>query len=205
MQNLDSSLFNIRIPAEKPYQGCLLVAEPFLRQEEFNHAVIFLSSYNSVSDEKPMGIVLNKPTQYTLGQAIEGFDDDIEVPLFNGGPVGRDRMFFLHRVPDLISGGLHLGNGLYLGGDFAKVKDMINLGFNPDGKMRFFIGYAGWDRGQLEEEIRSFTWAVTSPVISAGYNILEDSTVNSLWHDSVKRLGPRYRNWLYHPMYPQLN
>ena len=79
MQNLDKSLFSISHPTQAPRCGDMLVAEPFLREEYFNHAVITLIEYRPGSPA--MGLVLNKPTGYTLGEAIEGIDDGVAVPI----------------------------------------------------------------------------------------------------------------------------
>ena len=63
LPNLDRSLFRIDMPTGDPKPGVLLVAEPFLREEHFNHAVISLIEYKK--GENPMGLVLNKPTSFS--------------------------------------------------------------------------------------------------------------------------------------------
>lgn len=83
MKDLDNTLFNIDISTLTPREGSLLVAEPFLSDEYFNHAVITLIDYEPGVNS--MGIVMNRTSGYTLGQMIEGFDDDIEIPVYIGG------------------------------------------------------------------------------------------------------------------------
>ena len=85
MPDLDSSIFKINLPTGKPAVGSLLVAEPFLREEYFNHGIISLVEYER--GKSAMGLVLNKATGYTLGEAIEGVQDEIDIPISCGGPL----------------------------------------------------------------------------------------------------------------------
>ena len=158
MPNLDSSLFRINLPTSQPRPGVLLVAEPFLREDYFNHAVITLIEYDK--DKSSMGLVLNKPTGYTLGEAIEGIDDNIDTPIYCGGPVSCDRMFYIHSLGNEFPHSRKLSDDLYIGGDFESVKSYVNMGLPTEGIIRFFVGYSGWDPGQLEEEITRHVWAV---------------------------------------------
>ena len=200
LPNLDSSLFKINIPVRKPSAGMLLVAEPFLREEHFNHAVISLVEY--AKGGHAMGIVLNKPTGVTLGQAVQGFDEEVEIPVFCGGPVGNDRLFYIHSLPREFPDSLPLASNVYIGGDFDKVKSYVNMGLPTKGKIRFFIGYSGWDAGQLDTEISHHVWAVAPQPTSQ--SILQDDD-DAFWYKIVRTLGPAYRNWLYHPTNPKLN
>lgn len=198
--NLDSSLFRINMPTGMPSPGALLVAEPFLREEHFNHAVILLIDFEE--NDSAMGLVLNKPTGYTLGEAVEGISDNVGIPIYCGGPVSADRLFYLHMLGDLIPHSKQLSKDLYIGGDFNSVRDYVNSGAPTDGIIRFFVGYSGWDTGQLEQEIRNRTWAVVPK--STNSDILKDDG-DSFWYHIVRTMGEAYRNWLYHPLNPQLN
>lgn len=200
MPNLDGSIFKIDQPNNRPSAGSILVAEPFLREEYFNHGVIALVEYSP--GHKAMGLVLNKPTGYTLGEAVDGIHDEVDVPIFCGGPLSCDRLFYLHNIPDEFDDSREIYPGLYIGGDFEQVKDYLNMGFETEGKMRFFVGYSGWDAMQLEEEIRNHVWAV-APRLSDEELFRNDG--EALWYHIVRKLGQPYRNWLYHPLNPQYN
>lgn len=200
MPNLDTSLFRINMPTRQPVVGDLLVAEPFLREEYFNHAVISLVEYER--GKSAMGLVLNKPTGYTLGEAIEGIDDSVDVPIFCGGPLSTDRLFYIHTLPGEFKGARELARGLYIGGDFDSVRSYVNMGCETEGLMRFFVGYSGWDPFQLESEISQHVWAVGPEPVNA--DILRHDG-DSFWYEMVRRMGPAYRNWLYHPVNPQYN
>jgi putative transcriptional regulator len=200
IQNLDSSIFKINLPTGKPALGSLLVAEPFLREEYFNHGVISLIEYEL--GKSAMGLVLNKPTGYTLGDAIEGINDEVDIPIYCGGPLSCDRLFYLHSLGNEFNGAKQIADNLFVGGDFQQVKDYVNMGCDTDGKMRFFVGYSGWDPHQLEEEISKHVWAV-APKPANEEIFREDG--DSFWYRIVRLLGDSYKNWLYHPVNPQYN
>ena len=200
MPNLDSTLFKINLPTSHPPPGVLLVAEPFLREDHFNHAVITLVEY--ARRKSAMGLVLNKPTGYTLGEAIDGINDDVDTPIYCGGPVACDRLFYLHSLGNELPNSRKLSDDLFIGGDFDSVKAYVNMGLPTEGLIRFFVGYSGWDPGQLEEEIRTHVWAV-APRPANSEILREDG--DSFWYHIVRTMGTPYRNWLYHPLNPQFN
>ena len=200
MPNLDSTLFKINLPTSHPQPGVLLVAEPFLREDHFNHAVITLVEY--ARRKSAMGLVLNKPTGYTLGEAIDGINDDVDTPIYCGGPVACDRLFYLHSLGNELPNSRKLSDDLFIGGDFDSVKAYVNMGLPTEGLIRFFVGYSGWDPGQLEEEIRTHVWAV-APRPANSEILREDG--DSCWYLIVRTMGTPYRNSLYHPLNPQFN
>lgn len=200
MSGLDKSLSRINMPTGSPKPGALLVAEPFLREEYFNHAVISLIEYDCGGTA--MGLVLNKPTGYTLGEAIEGIDIEVDIPIYCGGPVSCDRLFYIHTLGDELRGSQQLAEGLYIGGDFESVKAYVNMGLPTDGRIRFFVGYTGWSPGQLDEEIANHVWAV---VPRPANNEIFHEDGDAFWYHVVKSMGEPYRHWLYHPVNPQLN
>lgn len=198
--DLRSTIFNINLSTGTPECGSLLVAEPFLSEECFNHAVILLIDHGD--DNPSMGLTLNKKAGYNLSDIVDEVNKEIEVPVFSGGPVGDDRMFYLHTLPGLFKESIEVADGLYIGGDYAQVLDYVNAGYPTDGLLRFYVGYAGWEPGQLEKEIEQNVWAVTKP---DEYSKLLASKPGSLWHDTVRSMGPRYRGWQLHPINPLAN
>ena len=51
--------------------------------------------------------------------------DDLEIPVYFGGPVQTDTIHFLHQYPDLIQGGYQVIDGIYWGGNFEKALELI--------------------------------------------------------------------------------
>lgn len=187
------SIFNTQFTPENPVLGSLLVAEPFMQDKYFRHSVICLIDYES-KNSSAMGIVLNKPTPYTLDNFLENIS--VPVRVYLGGPVSTDRLYFLHSLGDIIPGGHRVTDGLWVGGDFEAMENYINSGYDTDGNIRFFIGYSGWSEGQLENEMKNLSWAVVPKTDES--EILTESG-DTLWHSAVKKLGDEYRSWRYHP------
>ena len=84
----------------KPGQGSLLVSEPFLLDSYFKRAVVLLSEHDS---QGTLGFILNKPTDVKLNEAVDDFPE-FDVPLYFGGPVETDTLFYIHTVGELITG-----------------------------------------------------------------------------------------------------
>lgn len=197
MKDLSTSILKIRtVRPSAIAPGSLLVAEPFLTEEYFNHGVITLVDYSA--DEGALGLVMNNPTGHMLDEFIDGVSEKSNVPVFCGGPIGPDRMVFMHTLGDKVfEGAQEFAPGLYLGGDFDAAVDYVNSGYPLDGAIRFFIGYSGWDAGQLNDELDNETWAVTDA--PANLSILLSGSDDSYWHRFVRRMGEPYRAWRFFP------
>jgi putative transcriptional regulator len=78
----------------------------------------------------------------------------------DGGPVDREHLFVLHKRPDLIEGGELMTNGLYLGGNMEQVIKAINTQATNEQEIQMYIGYCGWDEGELEAELEEGSWVL---------------------------------------------
>lgn len=96
MKDITTNLFRVKSPSQAPTAGGLLVAEPFMREGYFNHGVVSLIDY--VPDEGATGVVMNNRTEYLLGELLEGIETKARIPVFCGGPLGQDRLYFLHTL-----------------------------------------------------------------------------------------------------------
>ncbi|MDE5607660.1 MAG: YqgE/AlgH family protein [Muribaculaceae bacterium] len=193
MTDIRSTLFNIKLNTGAPKEGSLLIAEPFLKEDCFNHAVILLIDHGK--GENSMGLVINKGSQYNFSEIFPAMG--IDIPIYAGGPVGNDRLFYLHTLGDIIKESVEIAPGLWVGGDFDDVLEYLRAGYPTDGVIRFFLGYSGWQPGQLEEEISNDVWVVDNDYDSA--ELLSDNE-DSTWHRIVRGMGDRFRGWRYHPM-----
>ena len=137
MIDYDNMLFNIDIASGMPHPGAILVSEPFLREEYFAHAVICLVDYGL--EESSMGVVMNRSTAYTLQGLVQGVSRREDVPVFCGGPMSCDRLYYLHTLGQFIPDSRQVVPGLYIGGDFNAMLDYVNSGLDIDGHIRFFI------------------------------------------------------------------
>ena len=104
-----------------------------------------------------IGFITNRSFGKYLAD-LDEFKDCPPVPLWEGGPVGKDHLYILHRRPDLINGGTPLGNGLYWGGTMDDLVQALHLGSLQMSEFQLFIGYCGWDKDELDLEINEGSW-----------------------------------------------
>jgi putative transcriptional regulator len=123
----------------------------------FEDTTILLVEHNEAGST---GFVTNKAFGKSLNDLLE-FNHAKPFPLMDGGPVDREHLFVLHKRPDLIEGGKQLTDGLYLGGNMEQVIEAINTSSTSDQQIQLFIGYCGWDVGELEAELEEGSWTVS--------------------------------------------
>ena len=196
---MDMSIFQIESNKATPRQGSLLVSAPFLKDYHFARSVVLVVEHN---DEGSMGIVMNKnfSNLMTLNELVPELASIPPIPLYKGGPVGRDTLFYLHTF-SYLKDALPLGNGLYVNGDFEQMKRYILAGGETQGMVRFFMGYAGWQRGQLTQEIEANTWMVSN---DSQVDLL-NMYLRDLWKESLCDMGGKYAVWSRYPNYPIMN
>ncbi len=172
------------------------IAEPFLPGSYFNRSIIFLVNHSS---DGSVGFILNKPVDFPIPEFYNEFPDYTD-PIFVGGPVDIESLYFIHRYGQLIDDSVHIMGDLYWGGNFNQLKDLINKGKIDPNHVRFFLGYSGWDKGQLKEEIDEDSWLVAD--IPPAF-VMGDTT--ELWKEMVKKIGGIYSLWENYPENPTLN
>lgn len=195
--NIDADIFKIQSNNVLPSRGKILISEPFLRDATFGRAVVLLVDYTI---EGSMGLIINKELPLLLNDVINEFKYLEDIPLFKGGPIGTDTLFYLHSLHD-IPGALPVSNELYLNGDFNAVKRYILQGNPIDRKIRFFLGYSGWEGKQLKREIEENTWIIGKE--EASY--LLNNRNKQMWKKSLEKLGSKYEAWSRFPLVPTLN
>ncbi len=189
-------LFKIRRNRKKVEIGNILIAEPFLEGRYFSRSVIYMVEH----DEKgSVGFVLNKPMTYLTSDLVTELAG-IDFPVYIGGPVERNQLYYLHKHPEL-EDALLIANGIYWGGDFGKLTGLLKGGKILPDEIRFFAGYSGWESGQLERELEENTWMVGDISNEAFFRIPNES----LWESSMSDLGGRYRIWANFPKDPIMN
>ncbi len=196
---MDMTVFQVESNKVLPRQGGLLISAPFLRDYHFSRSVVLMVEHN---DEGSMGIVLNKnfSNLMTLNDIVPALEYMPPIPLYKGGPVGRETLFYLHAL-SYLKDALPIGNGLYLNGDFNQMQQYILSGAPTQGVVRFFMGYAGWQRGQLKQEIEQNTWVVSN---QSKVDLL-NMYLRDLWQETLCDLGGKYAIWSRYPKYPSMN
>lgn len=136
--------------------GSFLHSTPLLDGDFFEKSVVFITELN---EKGAMGFVINKPFPRTLNE-LQEFSKSIPFPLYEGGPVDQEHLFFIHRMPGLIENGVLIADGIFLGGNFQQAVELINSRAITQKDIKIFIGYCGWEPEELEEEIREGSWQV---------------------------------------------
>ncbi|MEY2835452.1 MAG: hypothetical protein RLZZ557_1114 [Bacteroidota bacterium] len=178
-------------------KGILLIAEPFLQDVNFQRSVVFICEHDL---EGTLGITINKDTGDPLGYYLTDTGDSF-LPVFDGGPVGRDKIHFLHTIPNLIPGGQHVADGVYWGGDFDIMSALVRDGEIKEDVIRFYLGYAGWDPAQLDDELKEKSWLC----IPGDASLIFHEDIQSIWKDAVRELGKEYLPMINYPLDPSFN
>ena len=195
--NIDSDIFKIQSNNVLPSRGRILISEPFLRDATFGRSVILLFDHMA---KESMVLVINNKLPFFLNDIIMEFKYLDEIPLYKGGPIATDTLFYLHTLSD-IPGSISISKGLYLNGDFDEIKKYILQGNKISECIRFFLGYSGWDSEQLNNEIRENTWLVSEEEKS----YLMKNNIKDMWRTALEKLGSKYETWSRFPQVPTLN
>lgn len=180
-----------------PSKGKVLITEPFLEDDYFERSIVLLCEHN---EEGSFGFVLNNYAEISL-QEISDFPP-FEAQISVGGPVDPQHLYYIHTLGLDIEGSIQIADGLYMGGDFENVKEKVKLGLIKPGQIRFFIGYSGWTKGQLEDELLKNAWLV-SDIIEL--DALMNDQYDTIWEDYMRNQGGKYKAFSQFPTDHNLN
>ena len=114
-----------------------------------------------------------------------------------------DQLFFIYRANDMIfEGSKAISDQLFFGGDVDAALHAIETGQLNKRNSRFFLGYSGWSKGQLEEEINMESWAVQFSSSSSSFLA---ANTKDLWRNALINMGGDYRIWADTPENPNYN
>ena len=178
-------------------KGTILVADPFLKDPNFMRTVVFLCDYETAGT---FGFVINRKWKRVVSELIPDLTD-CNFPIYYGGPVQMETLHFLHRCPDIISGGIEITDGIFWGGNFEEVSILIQNKWIKENQIRFFAGYSGWSEGQLEDELEEKSWLTTQ----GNKKLVFHNNENLIWQDAIKQIGGKYEQIINYPIDPTLN
>ena len=179
-------------------KGKLIVATPsILGDFNFRRSVILLASHKTSGS---IGFILNKKLNYKLNDIVE--DINIKFPLFYGGPVEQDNLFYLHRLGNVIPDSIKINSSLSWNGDFKFVTKLINENKIKLNDIRFFLGCSSWSNGQLEKELDEKSW---EPFEIVSTEKVLKMKIQNMWKKCMISLGGKYRLWSNAPENPNFN
>ncbi len=164
----------------------LLIAMPSLVDPNFNRGVTLMCQHNA---EGALGITINRASDMTLLDVLAQLDircTDPRIadqPVFEGGPVHRERGFVLHTPTQPFESSMQITPQIMVSTS-RDVLQAIASGRGPE-KFLVALGYAGWAAGQLEEEIKENAWLNCE----ADASIVFDLPVEARWAQAVSVLG----------------
>lgn len=194
-QELD--LFTI-LPEDKiPEKGKILISEPFLSDTFFNRSIVYLTDH---TPEGSVGFILNKNLEIKVCDAISGFEGWDEY-LSMGGPVAPDTLHYLHNLGDKIPKSVLVDGNIFWGGDIDTIRELIRKGSINHTQIRFFLGYSGWSKGQLERELKENSWVIAN----VKHEIIMNNKVDDTWKRVLRNFKNKYRMWADFPESPDMN
>jgi putative transcriptional regulator len=168
-------------------QNHFLVAMPVLDDEYFARSVTYILEHN---DEGAMGIVINHASAMTFRELIKQSDKNATIDddkqdkiVVCGGPVHQDRGFVIHSTQEGWNSSAKVTPDIMV----TTSKDILSVLGNELGPKHSMValGYAGWEAGQLEQEIQANAWLT----IEADEEILFNTPIHKKWQASVNKLG----------------
>ncbi|NVK22572.1 MAG: YqgE/AlgH family protein [Kangiellaceae bacterium] len=164
----------------------LLIAMPNLEDPFFGRSVTYICEHSS---EGALGIVLNSPLEATYAELFSHLKfatldtPDLQNKLLAGGPVSPERGFILHSPIGNWDSSLTVTDEIALSTS-EDILTAIALNQGPD-KARIALGYAGWEKGQLEKEIEENSWLF----VKASESLLFETPVDQIWQKATQLLG----------------
>ena len=208
-----------KLRGEKPRSlaGSFLAAHPNMLDPNFRRTVLFISSHDP--DDGALGVIINRPLDKHVSDLVNELPPYglADVPVFLGGPVGKNQLMFAafewekgeglklnHNVDVDEAGAEHVALRVDLD-EPSLARPWIaeageRAGADP-ASVRAFVGYAGWSAGQLEVEMKQNAWLLHKPNRTA----LKPEILPKLWFNIMRGLGPWYKLLAAAPDNPSLN
>ncbi|HEU4531607.1 MAG TPA: YqgE/AlgH family protein [Steroidobacteraceae bacterium] len=164
----------------------LLIAMPAMTDPNFSQTVTLVCEH---SDRGALGLVLNRPLPMKLSDvfdqlSLESLNTRIgDSAVLRGGPVQTDRGFVIHRFGGSWDSTLKVSDRIQV----TTSRDVLAAMARGEGPPDAFIalGYAGWEAGQLEQEMLANAWLS----VPADETIIFDTPYEDRWHKAGRLLG----------------
>ncbi len=176
-------------------KGAILVAKPTLSNDIFQRSVILITEN---IESGSIGFILNRTSHLPISVFVSEIEANSIV--FEGGPVDKDNIYYVHKRPDLIRNSEWIIDDIYWSGVYEDVREAVNNGLIKDDEIKFFIGYCGWSPKQILNELKDNSWSITE----LNFDLFEGWDAD-LWKNLMKQLGGDNLIWLNTPADPSMN
>jgi putative transcriptional regulator len=177
-------------------RGKCLIASPALLDPNFARTVVLIAEH---TDEGAMGLILNRPTEAVVGEAVEELAGVVSPgePVFVGGPVQEESVMVLAEFDDPAQAAAVVIDDVgFLSAD-AELEDLSGR----TRRARVFAGHAGWGPGQLDAELDEGSWIVGEPEADDVFSEEPDA----LWAAALARKGGAFALLARMPADPSVN
>jgi putative transcriptional regulator len=177
-------------------RGQLLIAGPALLDANFWRSVVLVVEH---SDEGALGLVLNRPSETTVGEAAQELEElvDLDDRLFIGGPVQPSSVIVLGEFEDAADAALIAFDDVGVLATDSSAGDRVAA----LRRARAFVGHAGWGPGQLDSELERGDWILDG----ARHEDAFSDTPLKLWEAVLTRKGGSYALVARMPPDPSVN
>lgn len=162
----------------------LLVAKKDMRDPFFRDSVVLVTHRLGPN---PVGIIINRPTGHTVATSVPmAKERPAQEVVYYGGPVGVADLTAVFRAANPPRDAVEILEGVYLTMRRADMNDVLER--RPAVKeLRFYAGYAGWARGQLEAEVKRGDWHL----VRASAAAIFEKNPDTLWRDLERRASSK--------------
>ena len=173
------------------FKNYLLISTPGLNDSIFRKSIVLVCDHD---ENGAMGLIVNKPI-IPDGEKSSFLKDiftnmNINSKIYFGGPVDIQNCFVLHDNSYNSNETIELSSGISLTSNESILEDIKN-NTGPK-KYKINMGYSGWDKGQLEDEIKNGDWLL-KPVTK---DFIFDIPDKNMWEFSTLDLGFDRNNYM---------
>lgn len=166
--------------------GHFLIAMPHLADPPFSRGVALLCQHD---EEGAVGLLVNQLSEYRFGDVLaqmklECLDSELaDAPVLIGGPVQQERGFVLHRE----TGDWESSYRISPEWSVTTSRDILVAMAAGQGPLQaiMVLGYAGWEAGQLEQELMQNAWLTTE----ASGRVVFDTPLEERWSAAAGLVG----------------
>lgn len=167
-------------PNQPSMKHQLLISDPSMQGGIFHRSVVFLVEHDNKNGA--LGFILNRPSGQLVGDFLKGdeFSPIAHVQVHVGGPVSQDNMTFAAFWEE---------QGDFRYASRISAEEAVEFSHQPGRLVRAFVGYSGWESGQLEGELEMNSWFHN--VVTPG--LLGETHDASLWKEVLRKMSPYHQ------------
>lgn len=161
--------------------GKLLVVPRNSPDPNFAESVVLLVHYD---EDGTVGLMINRQTKLPVSRVLRDLkgSSNYSDPVYLGGPVAIEAVLALLQSRAGPHDATHLFGNVYLVSKKVELEEALAAGKDSK-ELRIYLGYCGWSRGQLENELNRGGWYI----FDGSEGLVFDSSPSTLWSRMIAR------------------